>query len=482
MSTLTIQKIRLFLMIVNENRKFKKEFWKEFFFLREIAIDGIKRRLIVKRKRVALFLVLMLTSIALLAGCTPAEPAAEEPAMEPEVIIEEKIVEVPVNNTLVLSSRLWSVPTEQEFVINEILKPFEEEHGVKINFQVMDDTTMLQRAQVQQETDHVTTDVIIAYVANMPDWINNGYVTDMTSLIGTWDDRHFAKTFEANTNMNGMQYFIPVGADVYLTLANKKALPYLPEGADIDTLTWEQYADWAVNIAEGEGEGKVVVTGVPMKSFVYQFGATALSYGAGFPEINTPEAVEAWKILAKIGAADGYIPTVLNIDNCIDPMKREEAWLTVFHNARAGEVYSSNETKYVLAPAPAGPAGIGSIAGTSGFAIMKGAPNPELAETFLEYITRPDIQLKLSKGTGGFIPPVEEALEFLGNEPTDEVISKALLVLENGIVSGVPGGDFQDWGAVKQVFDNLFENMVLKGNVDQAMLDAASAEMDALRK
>jgi len=436
----------------------------------------------VNRKGIALFLVFMLAGIALLAGCTPAEPEAQEPAPEPEVIIEEKIVEVPTNNTLVFTSRLWSVPTEQEFVINEILKPFEEEHGVKINFQVMDDTTMLQRAQVQQETDHVTTDVIIAYVANMPDWINKGYVEDMTDLIGSWDDRNFAKTFEANTNKDGKQYFIPVGADVYLTLANKKALPYLPAGADIDALTWEQYAQWAVNIAEGEGEGKTVVTGIPMKSWVYQFGAAALSYGAGFPDINSPEAVEAWKIYSKIGEADGYIPTVLNVDNCIDPMKREEAWLTVFHNARAGEVYSSNETKYVLAPAPSGPAGIGSIAGTSGFAIMKDAPNPELAKTFLEYITRPDIQLKLSKGTGGFIPPVEEALDFLGDEPTDEVISKAILVLENGRVSGVPGGDFQDWGAVKKVFDNLFENMVLEGKVDQAMLDAANDELDALRK
>lgn len=435
-----------------------------------------------KQRKIALFLVFMLAAMAMLAGCTPAEPAAEEPAPEPEVIVEEKIVEVPTNNTLVLSSRLWSVPTEQEFVINEILKPFEEEHGVKINFQVMDDTTMLQRAQVQQETDHVTTDVIIAYVANMQDWINKDYVVDMTDLIGSWTDRHFAETFKANTHMGGKQYFIPVGADVYLTLANKKALPYLPAGADIDSLTWDQYAEWAVNIAEGEGEGKVVVTGVPMKSFVYQFGATALSYGAGFPEINTPEAVEAWEVLAKIGAADGFIPTVLNIDNCIDPMKREEAWLTVFHNARAGEVYSSNETKYVLAPAPSGPAGIGSIAGASGFAIMKDAPNPELAKTFLEYITRPDIQLKLSKGTGGFIPPVQEALDFLGNEPTDEVISKALLVLENGRVSGVPGSDYQDWGAVKKVFDNLFENMILEGKVDQAMLDAANAELEALRK
>ena len=214
------------------------------------------------------------------------------------------------------------------------------------------------------------------------------------------------------------------------------------------------------------------------------FGGTALSYGAGFPDINSPEAVEAWKIWAKIGAADGFVPTVLNIDSCVDPMMREEAWLTVFHNARAGQVFASNETQFTLAPAPTGPVGVGTIAGVSGYAIMKGAPNYDLAVAFLEYVTRPDIQVKIAKGTGGFIPPVQEALEYVGAEAIDEVISKAILVLENGIASGVPSYLYQDWGAVKQVFDDVFVDMILGGDgtVDQARLDAAAEELVALEK
>lgn len=293
-----------------------------------------------------------------------------------------------------------------------------------------------------------------------------------------------ARRINSDTTYDGKQYFIPVGADVYLLLANNKVLPYLPDGADIDILTWDQYAEWAVNIAEGEGEGKVCITGIPMKSWVYQFGGSALSYGAGFPDIFSAEAAAAWEVWAKIGAADGFVPSVLNIDSCVDPMMREEAWLTVFHNARAGQVYASNETQYTLAPAPAGPVGVGSIAGVSGYAILKGAPNYDLAVEFLEYITRPDIQVKLAKGTGGFIPPVEEAIDYLGDEAIDEVINKAVLVLNNGVVSGVPAALYQDWGAVKQVFDDVFEQMILNGDgtVDQALLDAAAVKLDALLK
>lgn len=384
--------------------------------------------------------------------------------------------------TLVFSSRLWSVPAEQEFIIENVIKPFEKENNCIVNFQIMDDVKLLDRAEIQQKTAHVTTDIVCAYVANMWEWIEKGYVEDLTPYVESWNDRNFSPAFEYGTNFEGKQYFIPVGADVYLTIANKKALEYLPSGADIDKLTWEDFAKWSNAITKGEGEGKTVVTGIPMKSFVYQFGAISLSYGATFPDINTPEAIKAWEIL--VSMKDDFIPAVLNVDNCIDPMKREEAWLSWMHCARAGSVYSSNETLFSVAPAPEGPAGIGSIAGVSGYGIMKDAPNKELAIKFLEFITRPDMQVKISKGTGGFIPPVEEALNYLGDDPEDEVVAKAVMVLSKGNVSGIPGQDFQDWGAVKKVFDDVFVDMVLNGDgtVDEARLNQAKAELDAIRK
>jgi len=396
-------------------------------------------------------------------------------ALSPFVLAAEKEV-------LSFSSRLWSPPAEQEFIIEYVIKPFEEENNCIVNFQILDDKKLLERAELQLKTDHPTMDIVCAYVANMPEWIENGYVEDLTSYVKSWKDRHFSPTFEYGTNFEGKQYFIPVGADVYLTIANKKAVKYLPQGTDLDKLTWEDFAKWSNAIAKGEGEGKTVVTGIPMKSLVYQFGAISLSYGATFPDINTPEAIKAWEIM--VSMKDDFIPAVLNVDNCVAPMKREEAWFSWMHCARAGQVYSSNPANFVVAPVPEGPAGIGSIAGVSGYGVLKNAPNKELAIKFLEYITRPDMQVKIAKGTGGFIPPVEEALNYLGDDPEDEVVAKAVMVLSKGRVSGVPGGDYQDWGAVKKVFDDVFVEMVLNGDgtVNKALLDEAQAKLDALRK
>ena len=383
---------------------------------------------------------------------------------------------------LSFSSRLWSPPAEQEFIIEYVIKPFEEENNCIVNFQILNDEKLLERAELQLKTDHPTMDIVCAYVANMAQWIEEEYVEDLTSYVKSWDDRTFSPTFEYGTNVGGKQYFIPVGADVYLTIANKKALKYLPSGADLDKLTWEDFAKWSNAIAKGEGEGKTVVTGIPMKSLIYQFGAISLSYGATFPDINTPGAIKAWEIL--VSMKDDFIPAVLNVDNCVAPMKREEAWFSWMHCARAGQVYSANPANFVVAPVPEGPAGIGSIAGVSGYGILKNAPHFELAIKFLEYITRPDMQVKIAKGTGGFIPPVEEALNYLGDDPEDEVVAKAVMVLSKGRVSGVPGGDYQDWGAVKKVFDDVFVEMVLNGDgtVDKALLNEAQAALDALRK
>lgn len=436
-------------------------------------------------KKFSIVMAIVLVGAMFLSACQPetiVETVIVE--VEGETITEVVTEEVQVaTKTLVFSSRLFSPPAEQLFFINEIIKPFEEEHGVTVNFQIIDDATLLQRAEVQQTTNHVTTDIIVSHNGSMPMWLDAGWVEDLTDVVASWDDRHFSEAFVTDTNRDGKQYFLPVGADVYLLLANNKALPYLPDGVELDTITWEQYAAWAVAVAEGEGEGKVCITGIPSKSWVYMFGGTGLSYGAGFPDANSEGAMAAWKVWETIGKAGGFVPTVLNIDSCVDPMMREEAWLTVFHNARAGQVYASNETAFTLAPAPSGPVGIGSIAGVSGYAVMKGSANYDLAISFLEYLTRPDIQVKLAKGTGGFIPPVEEARDYLGDEAIDEVINKAVLVLNNGVVSGVPASLYQEWGAVKACYDDVFEDTILAGlDVTQERLDEAEACIVGLLK
>ncbi|MDC7234747.1 MAG: extracellular solute-binding protein [Spirochaetales bacterium] len=380
---------------------------------------------------------------------------------------------------LIVSSRLYSQPGEQQFLIDEIFPEFEEANDCIVMFEIMEDDPLLKRAAFQKESGRINTDVVIAHAGRMAEWINNDYVVPLP--VDEWKDRTFSKAFKESISMGGKTYFAPVGGDVYLLLANKKALPYLPAGADVQDLTWEEYIDWAVAVAEGEGEGKAAVTGVPMKSLIYMYGGMFLSYGGEFPVVNSPGAIEAWKLLAKMQNA--YTPTVNTYDNVSAPMKSGEAWLTVAHMVRCGDAYKSNPSGYVLGPAPRGPNGIGSIAGTSGFAVVNGAPNEELAVKFIEYMTEPEMAVRIARGTGGFIPPIDEAMAKLGDSLEDEIIGKGIAVMKNGVVSGVPGGDYTSWGAVKQVYDDAFQELILnRGAIDEAYLDEAQARIDALKK
>lgn len=381
--------------------------------------------------------------------------------------------------TVVIDSALFGPPEEQEVFINEIIAPFEAAYGVSVTLQILNNDAILESAKLQQNSGVIATDVVIVHNSRMSEWVDLDYVEDLTANVNGWTDRHFIPIFEEDTNSDGKQFFLPVAADVYLLLANNQALPHLPNGADVQDLTWEQYAAWSTAIESNTGEGRSVVTGVPRKSFIYHFGAAALSHGAKFPEINSAGAVESWEIL--LSMKDGFIPNVQDVENCMYPMESGEAWLAVLHNARAGFVYTA--TQFTVAPAPKGPEGIGSVAGMSGVGIMKDTPDKALAILFLEYLTRPENLIRLSRGNG-FIPPMQEALDLLGDEPGDEVIESAVRVLENGVVSGVPVADYRDWGEVKQIFDDAFVDLVLNnttGTVDLSYLTQVQRDIDALK-
>jgi len=378
---------------------------------------------------------------------------------------------------LVVLSRLWSQPHEKEFVISEIVRPFEMANDCRVDFQTLDDDALLKRAMVQKSTGQVSADVVVVYVSRMQEWVDNGYVRDLTSLAESWNDRTFLKGFRKMTVFDGKQYFLPVGGDNYLLCANKKAIPYLPPEAHLFSLTWEHLADWALKVREGEGEGKFAFTGVAQKMLIYQVGCAILSYGGGFPDVASPQAVEAWRPLVRM--RDAFCPTIRTYDSVVPAMKRGEAWITVAHSARVGEVYSSNPAGFVVAPPPAGPAGIGSVAGVSGFAILEGCQQPDLAAGFIEYMTRPETQLKLARGTGGFIPTVNEAANLPEGGRREEVMRNAMHVLDKGVLAYIPPS--RDWAGIKLVFDELFGEMVLdRGRLDAATLEAAQQRIDSL--
>ncbi len=60
----------------------------------------------------------------------------------------------------------------------------------------------------------------------------------------------------AKLGTGSMQY-MPWMQASYIMAASKKALQYLPEGADVDALTYDQLIAWAGNIKDGDRRGEI---------------------------------------------------------------------------------------------------------------------------------------------------------------------------------------------------------------------------------
>lgn len=442
------------------------------------------------KKVLSIVMVLMLLSV-MFAGCaktkdeeteketvTKTEDVKTEDSKTEEDTSVDEVEEKKVDKIKVTSG-LWSKSEEQQFIREEILPAFLEETGIEVELEVIDEIDKVLKSQ--KDSGKWTSDIIITHSGDMPRYIESEFVQVIDEFKNSLDIT-VIDTFSEATMMNNQTYYIPIAADVYLLMANKKALPYLPEGAKIDSLTWEQYKDWAIAIAEVEGP-KVSFPAEPIKSVLYQMGGISLSYGGGFPDINSDSMKLAWDLVGEMIANDAILSTSFNYSSPTDQMKSEEAWLTFYHMAPVGDIYGAAPARYEVGPAPAGPNGNGTIAGAWGIGITTGTEKVEAAETFIRYITSADVLYKISAGTGGFIPPVEEVIAELGNEPKDIIMKEGLGTLNNGKPSGVPSSNYTDWGAVKSVYDTVFKTIWdNNGIVTTELLDEQQAVLEGLVK
>ena len=419
-------------------------------------------------KKLSLLVLVLALVASMLIGCTNEADTTTEPA--------EQTVDEPV--TLKVTSGLWSKPEEQQYVREEVLTAFEAETGITVELEVVENIQDMMESQ--KSSGEWTSDVVITHSGDMTKYISNGYVQSLNNVIDGMDIT-ILPAFNDSTSADGETYYIPISADVYLVIANNKALDYLPAGVDLNSITWEQYKDWAIAMAEGEGMPKTTMPAMTVKSMCYQVGGMGLSYGADFAEIDSDAMQQVWGIVGEMIAADAIVETSFNYGDPVDLMKAEEAWLSFYHMGPVGQVYASAPAQFTIAPAPAGPVGNGSIAGAWGMGITAGTENVDAAQAFIEYMASPEVLYKVTQGIGGTIPPVQEVVDVLGSEPADEVVKMGLITLEAGIPHGVPGSDYTDWSAVKTVYDETFQKLWDdEGVVDAAFLAQQQEALEAL--
>merc|ERR1711879_1129414 len=195
--------------------------------------------------------------------------------------------------TLVIQSSFVREVSEKEIYQNEIFAAFEEEHNVTIELNTYTEVgNLYDKIKTEQESDNVTSDLVIAHYSDMVNYIiDNDYMMDLSDLEADMDDRTFLDAFETSTNPNGNRYFFPINIDVYTGIASVEAFDYLPAGLTKEDVlagdyTWDDYVAWA--------DGENVMTamkGEAGRLLIYQVGGMALSHTdtitGTFPALNT---------------------------------------------------------------------------------------------------------------------------------------------------------------------------------------------------
>ena len=276
------------------------------------------------------------------------------------------------------------------------------------------------------------------------------------------------------------QKYLPWMQATYIMAANKKALDYLPDGADIDALTYDQLIAWAKTLAEKTGGPKFGFPAGP-KGLKHRFfqGYLYPSYtNSVVRKFASAEAETAWNKFKELWQYTN--PASTNFSFMQEQLLSEEVWVAFDHTARLADAFNQKPDEFIAFPAPSGPTGRGFMPVIAGLAIPKTSPDREAAKSLVAYLMKPETQIKTLKATN-FFPVVDVALP--DDMPAAVRASGDAIAKMSGATDANPGllpaGLGDQGGKFNQVFVDTFERVVLAGQDVRAVLDE---QKEVLRK
>jgi len=332
------------------------------------------------------------------------------------------------------------------------------------------------------------TDVVGALHGTFPVLVNEDLLFDLSDLTAEIDaEYNIADSFVELGKMGttDYQYYIPWMQATYVMAANVEALEYLPDGADVNALTWEELATWGANMAEGTGENKL---GFPVAGLFHRFlqGYIYPSYTGGMvTKFKSPEAVAMFEFL-RDDLWGSVNAESINYEFMNEPLLTGEVWVAFDHTARlkgAFDAMAAGETdlEFIAFPAPAGPAGRGFMPVVVGLSIPYSAPNPDGAEELIRFMMSPETQGAILRDLGFF--PVVDGVDS-EDLPEGIAIEAAAVNAQanspDALPALLPVGLGDRGGEINQIFRAAFTRIVFDGEDIQTVLDAEGASLHSL--
>jgi multiple sugar transport system substrate-binding protein len=373
-------------------------------------------------------------------------------------------------------------PYEKEYIIDVFVKKFETQYGVKVNVEFISQADCIRKIESEQSTRNIISDVVYVDTANMAPYVNGGWMQDIKGMIRAGSS--YTNMFDSTTNKDGARYFLPNSFDVYILAANVDALKYLPAGVSrqdvVNGITWDQYVQWAVAIARGEGVGKTMMPANNQGSqLLYPMAGMCLANGGAFPDFTSAGFKKALELIAAMSAGNAFFPEQAQYTAPTDPMTSGDVWLTFAHMGPIGNAYNAAPNEWVIGAAPKGSRGAGSTSGAWCWGVQKGAPHQDLAQAWIDYVSTPQVNHEICSNMS-VLSPINEVAPLLGSG--EVIMTAGSKMLGNTIIAGVPSTEYKDWNAVKLLYHDAFNQAVSTRQVpSDAFLQDLEAKCRALK-
>lgn len=237
-----------------------------------------------------------------------------------------------------------------------------------------------------------------------------GVLAPVDDLAASLASRGFAPDLLAMGKLGtANQMYIPWMQATYFMVANKKALPYLPAGTDINALTFDQLRAWGEAIQQATGKRLVGFPAGP-NGLMHRFfqGFLLPSYTGGVvTTFKSADAETAWADFAALWKT--VTPNSTSINFMQESLLSEDVWVGFDHVARLLNALESKPNDFVAFPAPSGPKGRGWMPVVVGLGILKDAPDVAGARDLIGYLTQDSTQLITAREVG-FFPTVRATL------------------------------------------------------------------------
>ena len=400
----------------------------------------------------------------------PAEEPTEEPAEEPT---EE--AEAPAGDVVFFSTQFE--PIEEQEVFRAIL----EEGGY--DFTASTEGPLLDTILAGVQSGEGEIDVIASVHGTFPPLQREDALTNMIDIVDDLSaDREFAEAF-LSTGLLGTEdflYYVPWLQATYIMAAHNDALEFLPEGVELDTMTWEQFGQWCQALLDETGEPRC---GMPHAGLFHRFleGYMWPSFTGGMvTEFQSDGAADmlTW-------ARDSLWPTIhpqsINYEFMQEPLLAGEVWVAFDHTARLIDAFNTEPDSFVAFPAPSGPVGKGFMPVIVGLGMPVTAPNPEGGAELIDYLTQPTTQAAILRDLAFF--PVVSGVS------TDDLPEGVAIELDavtaqanagDAIPALLPVGLGERGEEFNQIYRNAFDRVVIDGEDIATVLAEEAANLQAL--